>query len=366
MVKSPKIRYSLVLFALVILLTGCELRRDDSEYSDPGPVSDLPPTLAPLGSGTDAVSTAITPIPTITNVQSESASTVAVEGQSDEVAVITVQESNTIVSDESVEGASSISSDSDELIAPQAESAVAAEGASEEAIIVNATTSDDLPLGGPVAANPPASQTTSNYANSVDVGTGYTVQSGDTLYSIAVRYNTSISALMAANGLATDVIYAGQSLTISSNNSYDTTPSYQDQTAAYDSNFGNGQHLVSPGDTLFSLALRYNTSVEAIAAANSIAYPYYIQSGQTLAIPTNGDYAVPSATVYEEPVYQNYPTQPNDYVVDSVNPGTHTVSPGETLFSIAQFYGTTPDILSTANGLYNPNEIYVGQVLYLP
>ncbi len=368
MVKSLKVRYLLVLFVLVIFLTGCELRRDDSEFSDPGPVSDLPPTLAPLGTGADAVSTSTTPIPTITNVQPTSV--VSVEGQNDEMAIITVEESATtglaVVSDESIEGASSISSDNTELIAPQAESAVAAEGVSEEAIIVNATTSDDLPLGGPVAANPPASQTTGNYADSADVEAGYTVQQGDTLYSIAIRYNTSIRVLMAVNGLATDIIYTGQSLTIVSGDNYGTAPTYQEVTTTYNNDFGGGQHLVSPGDTLFSLALRYNTSVEAIAGVNTIPYPYYIQVGQTISIPANGDYTAPFATVYEEPIHQNYLTQPNEYVVDSVNSGTHTVSPGETLFSIAQFYGTAADTLATANGLYNPNEIYVGQVLYLP
>ena len=46
--------------------------------------------------------------------------------------------------------------------------------------------------------------------------------------------------------------------------------------------------------------------------------------------------------------------------------GTHTVGPGETLYSIATRYGTTAQAIAQANGITNPNQIYVGQVLYLP
>jgi LysM repeat protein len=42
------------------------------------------------------------------------------------------------------------------------------------------------------------------------------------------------------------------------------------------------------------------------------------------------------------------------------------VAPGETLYSIATRYGTSSDALAAANGLSNPNQLFVGQVLYLP
>jgi LysM repeat protein len=44
----------------------------------------------------------------------------------------------------------------------------------------------------------------------------------------------------------------------------------------------------------------------------------------------------------------------------------HTVSYGETLYSIGRYYGISPHAIARANILYNPNYIYAGQVLYIP
>jgi len=44
----------------------------------------------------------------------------------------------------------------------------------------------------------------------------------------------------------------------------------------------------------------------------------------------------------------------------------HTVSYGETLYSIGRYYGVNPYAIARANNLYNPNYIYAGQVLYIP
>jgi len=47
-------------------------------------------------------------------------------------------------------------------------------------------------------------------------------------------------------------------------------------------------------------------------------------------------------------------------------PRYHTVRPGETLFSIGRLYGVNPYAIASANRLYNPNHIYIGQCLYIP
>ena len=46
--------------------------------------------------------------------------------------------------------------------------------------------------------------------------------------------------------------------------------------------------------------------------------------------------------------------------------GYHMVRAGDTLCSIGRLYGVDPYAIASANGLSNPNYIYVGQVLYLP
>ena len=55
MATTSKFFYVLLLVILIVGLAGCELSRDDSTFSDPGPVSDVPPTLAPLGAETDMI-----------------------------------------------------------------------------------------------------------------------------------------------------------------------------------------------------------------------------------------------------------------------------------------------------------------------
>jgi LysM repeat protein len=50
----------------------------------------------------------------------------------------------------------------------------------------------------------------------------------------------------------------------------------------------------------------------------------------------------------------------------AAGPVYHTVQPGQTLYSIATMYGVSVWSLACANGLYNPNYIYAGQVLTIP
>ena len=388
MARSPKVYYSLVLVVLIIVLTGCELRRSDGDVSDPGPVSDLPPTLAPLGAQTNQVVEA-TPIATVITIQAAS-ETVLGSDQAAENSIEVAENSQpadlteeAVVTSGAVASAAIVSEDAaPETFAPPVEEATAEDIVVQEAIVVDATTSNELPSGGPVAANPPTSQTTGSYDTSATAynNGAYTVQPGDTLFNIATQYGTTVDALVSANGLYSDMIYAGQPLIIPGSAGDYTAPAYSETYP--DTNYqqpytaGQNQHVVSPGDTLFSIAMRYGTSVDIIAGANGIPYPYFIQAGQPLIIPAPGEYAGPPPPApegfyeqpyYEQQPYQDYPTQPdNSYAPVPGNTGTHTVAPGETLYSIALGYGTSAEALASANGLVNPNQIYVGQVLYLP
>jgi LysM repeat protein len=103
--------------------------------------------------------------------------------------------------------------------------------------------------------------------------TVYVVRAGDTLQRIAARFGTTWQAIAAANNLTNpNRILVGQRLVIPTGS---TSPPPSSPRV----------HVVSPGETLFRIALRYGVTVQAIAAANNISNPNAIYVGQTLQIP---------------------------------------------------------------------------------
>ncbi|MCB9451849.1 MAG: LysM peptidoglycan-binding domain-containing protein [Anaerolineaceae bacterium] len=116
------------------------------------------------------------------------------------------------------------------------------------------------------------------------------------------------------------------------------------------------EHLVRPGENLYRIALRYGTTITAIAQENGITNPALIRSGAVLRIP--GVVATPT------PI----PVTPATLAPTPVPPPTvtYTVRPGDTLFRIAINNRTTVSQLVALNSIANSNVIYVGQTLRLP
>lgn len=188
------------------------------------------------------------------------------------------------------------------------------------------TTTTSAPTATPVPATVPGTEE----------GVTYIVRWGDTLFSIAQSFGTSVDEIKAANGLTSDIIVVGQELIIPGATDMPPEPGMPPGRP--------GVHIVQPGENLFRIALSYGTTVDAIAEANHIVNPWFIYVGQELTIPGGGDGMPPS------------------------DPGgrVHVVQPGDTLYSIAVRYDTTVQALMVANNLSSPNLIYVGQTLYVP
>ena len=92
--------------------------------------------------------------------------------------------------------------------------------------------------------------------------TTYTVKSGDNLTDIAMRYKVSVSDLKSWNGLKSDVIVAGQVLKLYASKNTKKTTNKKTSKTIY--------HKVRKGDTLSSIADKYNVSISDLKKWNKL------------------------------------------------------------------------------------------------
>lgn len=167
----------------------------------------------------------------------------------------------------------------------------------------------------------------------------WVVTPGDTLSDVALASRTTVDDLMAWNGLTTTTLRPGDVIAL-------TAPTTAPDGAAGTPTRTPLMVEVQPGDTLWDLARTYDTTADAIAAANGLTPSAVLSVGTELAIPG-----------------ANAETAPTGDVGGFAAP-TITVDPGDTLWEIALRYDTTVDALMVANALTDPN-LDVGQELRL-
>lgn len=147
----------------------------------------------------------------------------------------------------------------------------------------------------------------------------YVIKNGDTLWSIARKYNLSVNELKALNNLSSNVLSVGQRLIVGKESSND--------------------YVVSAGDTLWAIARKFNVSVDDIKALNNLS-SNNLSIGMTLKIP---------------PYSNKQNEETNVYVVKS----------GDSLWSIARMFNSTVDEIKSLNGLKS-NVLRIGQRLVVP
>ena len=152
-----------------------------------------------------------------------------------------------------------------------------------------------------------------------DTSDEYVVKKGDTLYSIARKYNTSVDNLKSINNITTDSLAIGQIIKLPSTSST-----------------ASDTYIVKKGDSLYSIAKTYNTSVDKLKEINNLT-SNALAIGQVLKLP--------SSNASEKVVY--------------------TVKKGDSLYSIAREYGTTVDAIKKLNNITS-NTLSIGQKLLLP
>lgn len=150
----------------------------------------------------------------------------------------------------------------------------------------------------------------------------YVVQQGDTLSSIARSFGTTVSAIVQANNLENpNFITVGQVLVIpgvsgefdsaAANVNTSTGSTGSGSTTAVSNTTASGVYVIQSGDSLYSIAIRYGTTVADIVAANDLANPNFIVVGQEIIIPggtTNVAGTSPVTNNTSTPTPQTTPT----------------------------------------------------------
>lgn len=152
----------------------------------------------------------------------------------------------------------------------------------------------------------------------------YTVQPGDSITSIANAFDVDADAILIRNNLIDpNRIQVGQVLIIPTGAV--TVPL---------------THVVGAGETLNDLAIRYNTTVEALRATNGFEAWQSIFVGQVVILPATGGPA----------------TFPRTYLLDI----------GDTLRNVAERFGVTWENVAAYNNIANPNYVQAGTVITIP
>ena len=203
----------------------------------------------------------------------------------------------------------------------------------------------------------------------VSEGEYYTVKNGDTLWTIARKYGLSVDELKNINNISSNVLSIGQVLKVKKT---------QGSSEEADLN----TYIIKSGDTLYSIASKYNISVDNLKKANNLA-SNILQVGQKLIIPNNeisddiyvvqkGDslYKIANKfglSVSELKEYNSLKSDilsigqvlkiPKDEII-------YVVKSGDTLYSIAQKNNTSVQKLKDANNL-STNILSIGQKLII-
>lgn len=174
------------------------------------------------------------------------------------------------------------------------------------------------------------------------------VQPGESLWSIANRYNTSIDQLKSLNQLSSNLIFPYQTLKVSGEVTQTNTTNTSTNVSRPQSTTSTGNtHIVQAGESLSIIAAKYNTSVAQIMKLNNLS-GYLIFPNQKLKVTGAVSTTIPVTT-----------TSTNS---GTTSTKTHIVKPGDYLAKIAAQYGVSIQSIKQWNNL-SSNIIYSNQKL---
>lgn len=125
--------------------------------------------------------------------------------------------------------------------------------------------------------------------NEADKQVAYKVNKGDSLLKIAHRYNTTVAQIQQDNDLDGTMVKVDQELKVSPNKKLYRV--VKTKTSTVDNNSKIVDHKVRRGESLSLIARKYKTTISSIVAANNMSNTV-VMAGQTLKVPTKGNYKV--------------------------------------------------------------------------
>ncbi|MBN8193753.1 LysM peptidoglycan-binding domain-containing protein [Bacillus sp. NTK074B] len=178
------------------------------------------------------------------------------------------------------------------------------------------------------------------------------VETGDSLWSIALKYDTSVAILKDMNKLKSDMIFPNQLLKVDTdqNDQNNTTPSKPAPPVQTES---TKRYIVKSGDTLSAIAYRHSITLAELQKWNNIN-SHLIYPGQALVVSQGGSAGDQVSSNTVKPTPTSPPKQEN--------PSTYSVKSGDTLSHISVKYDVSVQEIKRLNNLSN-DMIYVGQVL---
>lgn len=205
---------------------------------------------------------------------------------------------------------------------------------------------------------------TASRADSVSVNSSldteiYVVARGDTLSRIAQRRGMTVRQIMSINGLKSHKIMVGQKLRLAKVSAAQQAASNAGKPQSKtDAAAGEISHTVLPGETLGAIAIKYGSSVKAIAERNKIADPRKIRAGQVLLIKSSKAAATAKPQTNapaEKPVEKPAEKAPEQPAINVQSDASVQVAPAPSAPSAATS-PAAPSATSPAPGAATPSQ----------
>ena len=217
--------------------------------------------------------------------------------------------------------------------------------------------------------------------------TPYVIQPGDTLFALAREFNVTVAAIVTANPfIDPDNLRVGQEICMPLQAPFPPCP---------EENF----YTIQPGDTLFNIARRFGISLDDLREANPLLDPQQLRVGDVICLPVavppvecppgtreytiqRGDTFFSLARRFDTTVARlrelNPGIDPERLLIGQricvpaengqcpINAREYTIQSGDTLFQLARRFNTTVDRLIVLNPGIEPDRLEVGQVICVP